>query len=240
MRSARGPKEDMLKTKNLAPIATLALASMLALPGCKSCTAPAVGSAGSDAAVVTEGSAAGSEAEGSGATSAPADAGNATPGSSLQSGSEMTGESYSLAGCTVTLPAAWVGKVTVAQADGSLTVRASAYPSETICTVYTAAADEVGTGDESNALISQTDLGDGRALCVMATNYSYVIPDARYNGADLYSDDEAAALLDLTTGGVVTADELDGLYYDYQNTGTLDPKLNATADYLAANLSVAH
>ncbi len=234
-------KNSLGSMATLGLISALALTSSLALPGCKSCTAPAVESAGSDETVVSEGAAQGSGSEeGQGSTAAPTteDGTNATPGSSLQAGSEMIGEAYSVAGCTVTLPAAWTGKVTVAQADGSLTVRSAAYPTETICTVYTAAADEVGTGDESNALVSQTDLGNGQVLCVMATNYSYVVPDSRCNGLDLYSDAEAVDLLDLTTGGTATVDELSDLYYQYQSTGQLDPKLNASADYLKANIAV--
>lgn len=237
-----------MKRRLLAVLGFLCLCATLAIGGCKGTQ-----TAGSDALAektptVSEGSGVGTGDgkldKDSGAESNKGSATD-TQGKKTQtasSGDQADGDTYTVAGYTVTLPAAWQGRVTVTTDQRGLSVHPDDYPQEELCSVYTSPTDQVTGGDIGYTLVSQTDLGDGNSLCMMAGNYSYIVPDARHSQwiEHPFSDAEAAELVDLTTGGSVTVEELDRVFESYmEDPGEADPLLFASADYIAANVRIS-
>jgi len=236
-----------MKRRLLAVLGFLCLCTTLAIGGCKG-TRPASSDALAEKTpTVSEGSGVGSGDDRIGKdTGAGSDKGSTadTQGKKPQTASpdeQADGDTYTVAGCTVTLPAAWRGRGSVTTDEPGPSVHPADYPQEELCSVYTSPTDQVTGGDIGYTLVSQTDLGDGNSLCVMAGNYSYIVPDARHSQwvEHPFSDAEAAALVDLTTGGSVTVEELDRVFESYmEDPGEADPLLFASADYIAANVKI--
>lgn len=138
------------------------------------------------------------------------------------------------------VPEYWWGKVEVQQNGDEVSIYATGHPDQVLCSLTVEDADTAVAGDIANGVDGQWQLDDTHVLQLWTTRWSLMATLTVMGQPSSVSltREEAANLIDLSTGGATTLDEMVSVANEQGSDATATPSMDWARDALVPAVSL--